>query len=58
MNVDYVSVAQKRRLEALEILKHRQQALPGLALAKMAPHPEDVNITPCRERIVYQLNVG
>ena len=55
MNVNYVSVARKRRLAALEILKRRQPALPGLAKAKMAPHPDDPKIAPFRERIVYQL---
>ncbi len=55
MNVDYVSVARKRRLAALKVLKRRQPALPGLAKAKMAPHPDGVNIAPFRERIIYQL---
>ena len=55
MNVDYVSVARERRLAALELLKCRQPALPGLAKIKMAPHPDDVKLTPCRKRIIYQL---
>lgn len=55
MNVDYVSVARERRLAALKVLKRRQPALPGLAKAKMAPHPDDAKIAPFRERIIYQL---
>ncbi len=58
MNVDYVSVARKRRLVALKVLTRRQPALPGLAKPKMAPHPDDVNIVPFRERIVLQLKTA
>ncbi|WP_299851607.1 hypothetical protein [uncultured Roseovarius sp.] len=58
MNVDYVAVARQRRLSALEVLERRQPALPGLSKPKMAPHPDDVNILPLRDRIVYQLTTS
>lgn len=56
MNVDYVSVARKRRLVALKVLDRRQPALPGLTKAKMAPLPGTGKVVQMRERIVYQLN--
>ena len=58
MKNDFIAVARKRRLSALEVLKRRQPALPGLAKAKMAPLQPDPSIVPFRERIVYQLKTS
>lgn len=55
MNVDYLKVAQRRRLNALKVLDRRQPVLPGMKSLKLAPHPDDPKGPPVRERIVYQL---